>query len=489
MTAENTSKHLHSLLKELISLPKETEWAEFKHNAIKPEELGEYISSLSNSAALNGKPKAYIVWGVDDDTHDIIGTNFVPENAKHKQQELENWLLQKLEPKIEFNFYSFESDNGNNTVVLEIQAASHTPVKFDGREYIRVGSYKKSLAKHPEKERALWRVFDRKPFETLFAETNVSADQVLKSIDYPAYFKLLELPLPENRDGILHALKEDRLIEKSQTGLWNITNLGAILFAVEFKYFSNLARKAVRLVLYKDNTRYQTIREIVGVRGYAVGFEGLIDYINTLLPSNEEIGKVFRREVPMYPELAIRELVANAIIHQDFTISGTGPMIEIFSDRIEVTNPGTPLVDIDRLLDSPPQSRNESIASMMRRANICEERGSGIDKIVIQTEVYQLPAPIFETYQDHTRSVLFSYREFKDMDSEERIRATYLHSALKYLNRQPMNNTSLRERFGIEDKNSAMVSRIIKQAIKAGKIKPYDENAGTKAMRYIPWWA
>jgi predicted HTH transcriptional regulator len=164
-------------------------------------------------------------------------------------------------------------------------------------------------------------------------------------------------------------------------------------------------------------------------------------------------------------------------------------MIEIFEDRMEITNPGVPLVEVDRFLDSPPRSRNEGIAALMRRVNICEERGSGIDKVVIQTEIFQLPAPIFETYQEHTRAVLFAHREFKDMDTQERIRAAYLHSALRYLNHQPMSNSTLRERFGIDVKNSAMVSRIIKQAVEAERIKPYDEDVGAKAMRYVPWWA
>jgi len=92
---------------------------------------------------------------------------------------------------------------------------------------------------------------------------------------------------------------------------------------------------------------------------------GLLDR----LPSNEEIGKVFRSEVPMYPELSIRELVANAVIHQDFTLTGTGPMIELFDGRLEVTNPGTPLVDTQRFLDTPPQSRNEALASFISPRN------------------------------------------------------------------------------------------------------------------------
>lgn len=191
----------------------------------------------------------------------------------------------------------------------------------------------------------------------------------------------------------------------------------------------------------------------------------------------------------MYPELAIRELVANAIIHQDFSITGTGPMIELFDTRMEITNPGVPLVATERFLDSPPRSRNEALASFMRRLNICEERGTGIDKVVFQTELYQLPAPMFEVTDHHTRSILFSYKTFAEMDKEERARACYLHCCLKYVNREPMNNPSLRERFGIEAKSMSMVSRVIKDAIDLGLIRPYDPLVGPKAIRYIPFWA
>ncbi|MEH6467003.1 MAG: ATP-binding protein, partial [Porticoccus sp.] len=288
---------------------------------------------------------------------------------------------------------------------------------------------------------------------------------------------------------ILEALCADCLIEESVNGQWNISNMGALLFAKKLSEFRHLERKAVRLILYRGDNRFNTVREFTGNKGYAAGFEGLIDYIKALLPSNEEIGKALRKEVPLFPELSIRELVANALIHQDFSITGSGPMIEVFDERIEITNPGAPLVDTDRFLDSPPRSRNEGIASLMRRVGICEERGSGIDKVVIQTELYQLPAPLFEKIETNTRVVLFSYREFKCMDREERIRATYLHCVLRYLNREAMNNTSLRERFAVEAKNSAMVSRIIKQALADNRIVPYDQSAGSRAMRYLPWWA
>lgn len=488
MTVVRTAEYLNGLLKELLKLPKETEWVEFKYNNENPELIGEYISALANSAALLGKQCGYVVWGVENDSHEVLGTTFRPGSTMHKQQELESWLLQKIAPKIHFTFHELRHD-GLPVVILEIQTASHIPVAFDQIEYIRVGSYKKKLKDHQEKERELWRIFDRTPFERLIAAEHISGDGVLKLLDYPAYFDLTEQDIPEGREGILSRLADDELIRKDETGHWDVTNLGAILFARQLKSFSHLRRKSVRLILYRDNSKVETVQEIEGVKGYAAGFSGLIETINNLLPKNEVVGQALRKTVPMYPELAVRELVANTIIHQDFGITGTGPMIEIFSDRMEITNPGTPLVDIQRFLDSPPRSRNEVLASFLRRVGICEERGSGVDKVVFQTEFYQLPAPVFEQTDSHTRAVLFAHRDFKEMSKEDRIRACYLHCCLKYVNREDMNNTSLRERFGIEAKNSAMVSRIIKQACDLQWVKPYDAAAGSKAMRYIPVWA
>ncbi|MDH5938663.1 ATP-binding protein [Vibrio splendidus] len=183
MPTEQSLAQLQALLRELCHLPNETEWVEFKHNNADAPMVGEYISALANSAALLGKQSAYIVWGVDDKTQEVIGTDFKPASARHKQQELESWLLQKTAPKIHFQFYTFENTNEKPVVILEIQAASHTPVQFDGSEYIRVGSYKKKLREFAEKERELWRVFDKVPFEQQAATENSSAEEVLQLLD------------------------------------------------------------------------------------------------------------------------------------------------------------------------------------------------------------------------------------------------------------------------------------------------------------------
>ena len=488
MSADHTPEHLTGLISELRRLPAETGWVEFKENVADPNEIGEYISALSNTAALERKPRAYLAWGIQDSTHEVVGTRFKPTQAKKGNENLENWLLRLLDPQVRFRFLELTYEE-QPVVLLEILCASASPVRFGGQEFIRVGSYKKKLRDHPEIERELWHIFDTTPFEELKAAERLAGPEVLNLLDYPSYFDLLKQPLPSNREAILARLADDRMIVSNDAGTWDITNLGAILFAKRLRDFRRLERKALRIIVYDGKGRLHTKREEVRKGGYASGFEALIGYLDALLPRNEVLGPALREEVPMYPILAVRELAANALIHQDFAITGTGPMIEIFDDRMEITNPGKPLVSTDRFLDTAPRSRNEALASFMRRAGICEERGSGIDKVVFETELHQLPAPFFEMAENATRAVLFAHKELREMRQEERIRACYLHACLRYVERDPMTNSSLRKRFGIAEHNRATASRIIGEALQAGRIKPFDPHQGKKYAKYLPFWA
>lgn len=321
MTTNRSTEYLISLVHELRKLPVETEWVEFKHNNDNPKEIGEYLSALANAAALYGKSSAYLVWGIDDATYDVIGTSFTPATKKVGNEELENWLLRLLEPKIHFRFFTVDVD-GHSVVLLEIGRAFRHPVRFQGQEFIRVGSYKKKLKDFGEKERELWRIFDQIPFEDMIAAENVSSDDVLKWLDYPNYFRLMDEPLPDNRIAILERLAADNVIAASQAGKFNITNIGAALFAHRLSYFDRLKRKALRVVVYRGDNRFETIKEELFDRGYAIAYEDAVRYINDQLPQSEEIAQALRRTVQTYPEIAIRELVANAMIHQDFTIRG-----------------------------------------------------------------------------------------------------------------------------------------------------------------------
>jgi len=483
------SNIINSIVDEARSHTYELPWIEFKENNYNPQEIGEYISALSNTAALFNQNYAFMIWGINDITHEIVGTSFDPQKIKQGNQGLDLWISTQLDPQIQFYFHKTTIDD-KAVVLLEIAAAHSTPVKFRSIDYIRIDSYKKKLIDYPDTERELWSIFSRKPFEVMIAAENISGDLVLRLLDYSTYFEMLLDDLPSNKSAILDRLEAEMMIVKSETGNYNITNLGAILFAKRLTDFPSLERKAVRIIKYNGDSRTSSAsKEQVGSKGYANGFEALIDFINNSLPNNEIIGAALRKNVPMYPELAVRELFANAIVHQNFFIKGTGPMIEIFDSRMEITNPGAPLIDKERFVDHPPISRNEKLASFMRRIGVCEERGSGYDKVVSQTEYYQLPAPEIEIYDNHTKVILYSHKEYNKMSKEDRIRACYLHACLKRVNRDYMTNSSLRERFNINVKNSSIISRLLNETCATGLIKISEESTSDKARKYLPYWA
>lgn len=479
---------IDGLIRELVKLKHEVPWVEFKSNNFNQEQIGEYISAISNSAALHDRQCGFILWGIGDSDHQLIGTSFNPQDMKVGNQGLSLWLSKLVEPQIQFYFHQADVDD-KNIILLEINRADKMPVSFKNIEYIRVDSYKKKLKEYPEIEKELWAIFSRVPFEKMIALSSISEDQVLKKLAYPSYFDLLFLDLPSEKESIMEALKNEGLITTCDTGGYNITNLGAMLFAKKLSDFRFLERKAVRVIMYQGKSRTESSNELLDTKGYANGLEGFIGYINQLIPKNEIIGKALRRDLPMYPELAIRELVVNAIVHQDFFITGTGPVIEIFDNRIEITNPGLPLIDKDRFIDHPPVSRNEILASLMRRIGACEERGSGYDKVVAQTEFYQLPAPEIDIFDSHIKVTLFAHMTFSEMSKSDRIRSCYLHTCLKRVNREYATNTTLRERFGIDEKNRSMISRLLKDTLDANLIKLADETASDKHKKYIPYWA
>lgn len=480
---------IEAIIHEARSHSVELPWVEFKSNLKEPQSIGEYVSALSNTAALFNQPHGFLIWGINNSTHDIEGTTFDPEKVKQGNQGLDLWIATQLEPQVQFYFHKVTIE-GKNVVLLEISAAYSTPVKFRGIDYIRIDSNKTKLNEFPDTERELWAAFSKKPFETLMTEENLSEDFVLRLLDYAAYFDMLSMELPTNKAGILERLENDKMIVKNEAGHYNITNMGAILFARRISDFPALDRKAIRVIKYSGNSRTDSAsKEQISRKGYANGFEGLIGYINGLLPENEIMGKALRKTVPMYPELAVRELVANAIIHQNFFIRGTGPMIEIFDNRMEITNPGTPLIEKERFVDHPPISRNEMLASFMRRVGVCEERGSGYDKVVAQTERFQLPAPDIEIYNNHTKVVLYAHQPYAKMSKSDRQRACYLHACLKRVNREPMTNATLRERFAIPAKNSSMISRLLGETCETGLIKISEESTSDKNRSYLPYWA
>jgi len=367
------------LVDALTRKPKETEWLEFKHNFHSKEEIGERISALSNSAYLSSMPFGYIVFGVDDESHDVVGTNLYGKQKIVGNEELESWLSTRLNPRVDFEIIDdFDYEDKGHVCIFKIPATSNRPVSFLHQTYVRVNTTTRSLKYFPEKEAKIWKG-GQKALEKNVLKEGLSGQDVLTHLSAETYFDMMHLPLPQDRSGILERFLSEKLIVKDEVG-YSITELGAILFAKHLSDFDGLKRKMVRVIVYKGKSKIETIREQTFDKGYAIGFEEMVAWINSQLPANEEIGIALRKDARMYPEIAIRELAANMIIHQDFSEQGF-PMIEIYSDRIEFSNPGQPLISVERFIDEY-QSRNDSFADIMRRMGICEEKGSGMDKTI-----------------------------------------------------------------------------------------------------------
>lgn len=485
-----STEYLQSLVRELAKLSDEVEWVEFKCNNKDPERIAKYISGLSNSATLWEKPKAYLVWGIDDTTHKIVGTTFDYRKAKKGNEELEAWLARMINPRINFRFYEVEMEKETKVVLIEIPCAETEPTKYASTAYIRVGSNLKPLVEYKEKEAELWRLFDSTLYELRIAAANMQEDDVVMTLDYSKYYEKLELPIPRNRDKVLEDLVKEKFLKKNDAGNWDITNLGALMIAKNLKKFETLTKRTIRVVWYKNNTRLEAIREKEFAAGYVLAYEEIIQYILTVIPQKEMIEGGVRRTILSFPEIAIRELLANIMIHQALEQRGTHPMVEIFSDRIEFSNAGAPLVPIERIVDTVPVSRNENIAGFMHKCGICEERGSGYDKIVDATSRNSMLAPKIENQTNQfTKVILFAKLPFDLISKEDRIRTCYMQACLAYVNFGAITNSDIRLLFGLDESEKVKSSRIIKDTLDAGLIKPVDPNTAPRYMKYIPHWA
>lgn len=479
--------NIEKLVKHLVREPHERPWLEFKVNKDEPQMIGEDISALANAAAYCDRSHAYLIWGVNNDTHEIVGTAFNPHTKKIGNQDLEIWLRTQVSENGEYEFVCDEVEHKPVVVLIISRAVDHT-VMFRHTEYIRVGSSTKKLNEVPNMKAQLWDHIRSTRFEELPAMENLSLPEAVQYLDYAAYFDLQGKMIPTTAENIAHYLIEDHLMLQQDDGQYLITNLGAMLLAKRLTPFSSVSRKAIRVVQYRGESRMEMLREKTEDSGYAVCYENVIQFIEAIIPASEIIEDGIRRTELAYPSIAIRETVANALIHQNFSLRGTGPLIEIFSNRIEITNPGVPLVDVLRIVDNPPRSRNEKLAALMRRFHICEESGTGWDKIIISSELRHLPTPKITIYEDNMKVTLYSQMPFGDLLMEDKLWACYMHACIRFVEEKQMNNSSLRERFGLDDSYKSNVSRVIKLAVEKNLIRPFDPETAPRYMRYVPTW-
>ena len=451
----------------------ETQCLEFKEakNQFDNETLFQYCVAMANEGG------GYLLLGVSNaPPRRVVGTSAFRDPIK-----MEEKLFQNLGFRVDVE----EVQHSDGRVVV-----FHIPSRPRGTAFNRKGSYlmRSGECLVPMSEDQLRKIFaEGKPgWLEQYAAKDLSADDVLDLLHVSAYFELLPLPFT-SKDAAIDRLRSDNLIDAID-GKYAIPRSTALLLARHLSVFSELERKQPRVIVYNGTSKLDTKLERAGLRGYAVGFQGLLKFIGEQLPQNEVIENAVRKETKLVPEKVIREIVANALIHQDFEISGASVMVEIYSDRVEISNPGTPQIPTERFIDGC-QSRNERLAMTMRKLRICE-KGSGIDRVVQSAELLQLPAPDFRTGYQSTTIVIFGPKDFDDMSRDDRVRACYQHCVLRYVMSMQMTNQSLRGRFNLPESKSTIISQIIAATVELSLIKA-DEKAGgsRKFARYLPFWA
>lgn len=471
-----------SLLKDSLEpVPSELNEIDWKGGlSDKTDRLAQHISAFANH--LYG---GMLVYGVNDDGSLFsLGKEQIDDIVK----KLGNIAHNNLSHHIQIE-HTVQSYNGENLLFIFIPEEQSKPVHLRGKDiyasYYRSGG--QTLKMSPKQVQMLIAKSMGISFEENTALDNLSQEQVLELLDYQSLFRLLDKNIPKSTDTILSKLKEmDFCYEKND--VWTITNLGAILFARSLNRFSSLSGREVVVRKYEGMNNRQLQFEQRGGLGYAVGFEGLIDFI--MRNTGNEVIDVARNINPIYPRVAIREFVANALIHQDFAIDGSPITIEIFSNRLVITNPGAPLNNISRLLDLPPRSRNERLAQAMLLLNICERRGSGVDRAIEAVEKMFLPPVKFQSMDDYTRVSLFPQKPVAEMTKSEKIMACYQHACLMWEDNKTINNQSIRERFSLNKNQAPTATRILADTVEAGFIKSSDEEfVSRKYSSYVPFYA
>lgn len=474
-------KALEILRSSLSPVPTELNELDWKSGlSPKTERLAQHVSAFANQHG-----GGLFVFGVDDNggLH-----NVQKEESDEIVRTLGNIAANNLSYgiRIEHAILDYE---GYALLFVYVPEQQAKPVYLRGKDlfnaYQRSGG--QTIRMSHEQVRFLIARSQGLSFEEQLAREGLEALTVLKLLNYEKCCALMQKEVPMTQNGQLELLQSHQFcVEKD--GHWAITNLGALLFANDISKFPTVASRGLIVRKYQGANNRELQYEQNWRLGYAVDFEELIDLI-VRYTSQEKIG-VVRETVHQYPKVAIRELVANALAHQDFSVTGMSISIEIYTNRLVVTNPGVPINDINRLIDLPPRSRNEILAQELFLLGMCERRGSGLDRVVASIEEMHLP-PLKVTKGDqHTRVSLFPKKDFSEMTKSERCDACYQHACLLYEENEKLSNQSVRKRFALDKNQSAVASRVIADTLEAKLIKLADENITSKKYAtYIPYYA
>lgn len=472
-------------------------WIEFKTNFKDNDAMffsfGKNISGIANSCTYNKRDRGYIVCGIEDKTLKEKGIKFDPFNLRKGNQDVEIYLRSKL-VGVDFEIFPFKKD-GKDFLLIEVGKSLGQISTFDKVAYFRVGKNVKILTDCSQaiQQKMNFSIRNSEFWNRAVFE-GVTISEVLEKLHYDVYYLRQEKPIPTKFDSIAKDFIDEGFLKKNNEN-FDITFLGVILFARDLYKIDDLLDKRVRIITFKNNSKIDGYtQDIYGQKGYAAAFKDILSYIVSQIPEDQIVEGGGRKHQNKFSKKSIREFLSNMLIHQDF-LESSNPTIEIYPDRVEFVSIGTCLVDVKRIMDAVPKTRNPKLVDIMRRLRFCEKQGSGIDRAVQEIEEMALPAPSFENKPNGFIATLYAHKPFDAYTENEKIEACYLHVCLEYVWQKEneyrlANNQTIRERFDVPREKYTTISNLIQKCIEKKLIRKFDpNNKAPRYEKYVPGWA
>lgn len=397
-----------TVIDRLRALPSETEWVEFKLNHCAPQRLGEYVSALANAAALARQPRGYLLFGVDDASHKIVGTRFDPYTEKGSgNQDLLPWLAAGLQPKAEFQSCAVEHPAGR-VVIFEVLPARERPVTFYGKAHIRVGSSLSALSNYPEKERALW-MLNR----DWSAETCSGASMEDLDPDALSYARTQFKVKHPGQSSEVEGWDNVKFLNKARVLRQGAMTNAALLLLGRPETAPLLSPSVAKMSwILKDGSNREQDYAHFGPPFLLAG-DRLLSRIRNLTIRALPSGTLFPQEISQYDPWVIREALHNCIAHQDYGLHGRIGVVE-FPDRILLVNEGSFLPgDVETVIrQDAPQTvyRNQFLADAMVELNMIDTQGGGIKRMYETQRRRLFPLPDYDLSHSHRVAVSISGR-------------------------------------------------------------------------------
>ena len=385
---------LTALLDRLRAEPRETEWLEFKANRFEPQVLGEYLSALSNSACLLGMPRGYLVFGIEDGTHAVVGTHFDPQAEKGKgEQLLPLWLSRGLQPNVGFEMHAV-AYQGHRVVLFEIHPASDRPVQFYGTAYVRDGTSKTELAKYPEKERAIWgrrvdwsaQVCEQATLDDLAPEAIAKA-----RLEYATKF-------PAQADE-MSGWDDATFLNKARLTIRGGVTHASLLLLGRPEASALIAPAVARISWLLKNERNEELDYEHFGPPFLLSVDRVLARIRNLTVRELPDGTLFPVELTQYDPWVIREALHNCIAHQDYGLRGRIQVVET-PDSLLLTNVGGFLPgQVEKVIeqDAPLEIyRNPFLAEAMVNLNMIDTQGGGIKRMFLKQRQRFFPMPDYD---------------------------------------------------------------------------------------------